>query len=503
MTDAVEHPVLEMRGIRKSFGGIEVLHGVDFEVGAGEIHALIGHNGAGKSTLIKVLGGVFPDFDGDVKVNGTDARATTPKDAIENGVAIIYQDFALIPDLDVAHNIALGREPSRAGMLLPHADVYRRSQAEAEKFGISLPMREPVRRLGVAQQQLIEIVRALARDAKVLVMDEPTARLAPPEREQLFQVMRSLAERGVGIVYISHFLDEVLDVSDTVTIMRDGEVVAREAASSFTTSDLARALVGEEGARESEDATRAPIGDVLLDIRGLSVHDRAPSDIVVRAGEIVALAGLVGSGRTSLARGIVGDLRSRGSVRLAGRPVPRNPVGAAKAGLVLIPEDRKRTGLVLTSSVTENIELTGLGRGLTRVGLVRRGAVKKAVARTIERLGVRPADPNKIVGALSGGNAQKVLIGRAIAGGVRAMIFDQPTAGVDIGAKADLHREVRALAREGSAVIVISDDIDETLDLADRLLIVVAGRVVADHRADEMDRVSLLRAISTSTEAAA
>lgn len=502
MSNAVGHPILEMRGIRKSFSGIEVLHGVDFTVEAGEIHALIGHNGAGKSTLMKVLGGVYPEFDGTVTIDGENAAATSPKEAIAKGVAIIYQDFALVPDLDVAHNIALGREPGTAG-LVAHGDLYARSQAEAERFGIRLPMRETVRNLGVAQQQLIEIVRALSRDARVLVMDEPTARLAPPEREQLFAVLRQLAARGVGMVFISHFLDEVLAVSDRVTILRDGAVVAAAASSAFTPSDLADALVGDEEPVALAAAADRVLGDPRLAVTALSPHGALPSTFQVRAGEIVALAGLVGAGRTSFARAIVGDLKSRGEVTLDGRPVPRNPVGAARDGVVLVPEDRKKTGLVMTSTVVENVELTGLGGRFNAWGFVRRRKVSAVVRDTVARLGVRPADPHRTVDSLSGGNAQKVLVGRAIAAAAKAVIFDQPTAGVDIGAKADLHAQVRTLAVSGAAVVVISDDLDELLELADRVLIVVKGTVIADHAASELNRATLLELMSRSEDTAA
>jgi ABC-type sugar transport system ATPase subunit len=479
-----------------------VLHGVNFTVEPGEIHALIGHNGAGKSTLMKVLGGVYPEFTGAISIDGADAASASPKEAIDNGIAVIYQDFALIPDLDVAHNIALGREPGTAG-LVGHGDIYARSEAEARRYGITLPMRATVRSLGVAQQQLIEIVRALARNARVLVMDEPTARLAPPEREQLFQVMRDLATQGVGMVFISHFLDEVIAVSDRITVLRDGAVVTTAATSSFTTSDLASALVGDGERKAREADLGRKIGEPRLVAEGLSPHGARPSDITVRAGEIVALAGLVGSGRTSLARAIVGDLKSAGRVTVDSRRVPRNPVGAAAAGVVMVPEDRKRNGLVMTSTVLENIELTGLGRTFSRFGLVRRGRVAHVARDTITRLGVRPADPHKTVDALSGGNAQKVLVGRAIATGAKAVVLDQPTAGVDIGAKADLHGEVRTIAAGGTAVIVISDDLDEMLELADRVLIVVNGSVIGENAASELNRAVLLESISKSAEAAA
>jgi len=493
--------MLKMQGIRKSFSGNEVLHGVDLTVAPGQVHGLIGHNGAGKSTLMKVLGGSYPDYAGTVTIDGETREMRTPGDALDAGVAIIYQDFALVPDLDVAHNIALGREPGGAGRV-SHGALRRRSAQEAARFGIRLPMDVAVRSLGVAEQQLTEIVRALARDVRYLVMDEPTARLAPAERAQLFRIIRSLAEQGVGVVYISHFLDEVVEVCDVVTVLRDGRVVGERAAGRCTADSLAQELVGEAeatGAAPSTQArTRADLVDapVRLAVRDLEVHPGKKVDLEVRGGEIVAVAGLVGSGRTSLARAIIGDRRVPGTVTVDGRAVARNPRRSARAGLLLVPEDRKRSGLVLTSSVADNIELTALDTGMARGGLVRRRAVRALVRDLVRRFHVRPADPTMLTGSLSGGNAQKVLVARAVAADPKVLLLDQPTAGVDVGAKAELHHQVTAVAAAGAAVVVISDDLDEMLDLADRVVVMTAGRLVQDHPAAALDRAELLAAMS-------
>jgi ABC-type sugar transport system ATPase subunit len=497
-----------MRGIRKSFAGNEVLHGVDLAVRAGQVHALIGHNGAGKSTLMKVLGGVYPDYAGTIGIDGDERRMLTPKEALAHGVAVIYQDFALVPDLDVAHNIALGREPlTGGGRIIPHRRLVERSAEEADRFGIDLPMRTPVRRLGVAAQQLTEIVRALARDVRYLVMDEPTARLAPAEREQLFRIIRSLAERGVGIVYISHFLDEVVEVADVVTVLRDGHVVAHRRAAECTPDGLATELVGPEETAvvEAHEQRREPAvdGPPRLRARGLQTRPGVTVDLDVHAGEVVALAGLVGSGRTRLARALIGDLRVPGRVEVDGSEVaPRNPATSARRGLLLVPEDRKRSGLVLTGSIRSNIELTALGTTLSRFGLVLRRATDTVVASAIRHFRIRPPDQHMLAGALSGGNAQKVLVARAVAADPRVIVFDQPTAGVDIGAKAELHARLLDLARSGTAVLVISDDLDEMLELADRVLVFVAGRIAAELPASELSRSQLLSAISRTVEVA-
>ncbi len=499
--------MLTMTQIRKSFGGIEVLHGVDFTVEPGQVHALVGHNGAGKSTLMKVLGGMYPDYSGSLSIDGELHELRVPRASLDAGVAIIYQDFALVPDLDAAHNIALGREPlAGGGLVVPHRSLVRRSAAEADRFGIRIPLHKPVRELGVADQQLTEIVRALARDCRYLVMDEPTARLAPAERRHLFTIIKSLAQQGVGVVYISHFLDEVVEVADVVTVLRDGQVVFHEPASQCTPDGLATELVGEEGERvhavlERRPETTSPDAPVRLDVRALHVGDGGPVSFEVRGGEILALAGLVGSGRTRLARAVVGDLKVPGSVAVDGRTLRRrNPGTSTRAGLLFLPEDRKRNGLVLTGTMRDNVELTALGTSLGRWGLVRRRAVDRLVDALVARFAIRPAKPQHIVRNLSGGNAQKVLFARQVAAEPKVIILDQPTAGVDVGAKAELHAQVDALARSGTAVVLISDDLDEMLELATRVLVVTAGRITHELDPATLTRAELLSAMSRKAE---
>ena len=493
--------LLEMRNIRKSFSGVPVLRGVDFSLAAGEIHALVGHNGAGKSTLIKVLGGNYADYQGEIRLADQAIRPSAPREALQRGVAIIYQDFSLVPDLTVAENIALGREPRGLPGTIAHKRMRVRSEQETERLGISLPMDIPVRRLGVGAQQMTEIVRACSQDVRVLVMDEPTARLAPGERELLFATMRRMAqEQQVGIIYISHFLDEVCRLADRVTIMRDGTVVETGKGSDYTVDSLARLLVGHEIAAsptspELEDATET--GESALEIQALSVEGRAPIDLAVRRGEIVGLAGLVGSGRTRFARALIGDLRSTGGVKVNGHALTRrNPEKSMRHGLALVPEDRKAKGLALNASVEANVVASALGKLLSRLGIVRPGSRPEMARDMIRRFDIRPPDRRKPVGQLSGGNAQKVLLARAIASRPQAMILDQPTAGVDIGAKTELHDQIRSAAQEGAGILVISDDLDELLDLSDRIVVMAAGRLNGTFRKTELNRASLLAAMS-------
>lgn len=503
-----ENHLLELRNIRKSFSSVEVLKGVDFDLRRGEIHALIGHNGAGKSTLIKVVSGLYPDYSGSISVNGKPAELRTPHAAADNQIAVIYQDFALVPEFTVAENIALGREPVRCGgFLLPHGDLRRRSECEIAEFELDLPLDTPVRRLGVAGKQMTEIAKALARRARVLIMDEPTARLAPHERTRLFEIMRQLAASGVGIIYISHFLDEIKEVTDRVTVLRDGAVVASAATESMDIEDMARLLTGDEKATAStvrpipDDCQDRLAGKAALELIDFSVHGRPPIDLTLAHGEIVGVAGLVGSGRTSLARAILGDIAASGTLRIDGEVAGKmTPGRAARLGIAMVPEDRKLTGLALQASIAANMELTALGTYLGYWGLVRRDLACRVIEDAIERFRILPKDPARPVGQLSGGNAQKVLMARAALAKPKVLLLDQPTAGVDIGAKSETHRQIRALAAMGAAVLLISDDLDELLGLADRIAVMTEGAMGPAVDAASFNRSTLLAAISRNIE---
>jgi ABC-type sugar transport system ATPase subunit len=491
-----------MRGVRKRFAAGEVLHGVDFTLERGQIHALVGQNGAGKSTLMKVLGGVYPDHTGSVAIDGAPVRLDSPHTALDAGVAVIYQEFSLVPDLSVAENIALGREPERRVRgLIDRRALQTRSAREAEVQGIGLPMDRPVRTLGVADQQLAEIVKALSRDARILVMDEPTARLSPAERDRLFGAMRRLRDDGVGIVYISHFLEEVFAVSDVVTVLRDGAVVVSRPTAELDLARLAALMVGGtvvrmERRERGEEAEAVP----ALELDQVSVLGRPGVSMAVAPGEIIGVAGLVGSGRTRLARALVGVGRRTGSMRVSGRPVDaRSPAHAARAGVIMLPEDRRRDGLVLPGTIGANVSLTALDLSLTRFGFVRRAARARLVRDLIARLGILPSDPERTVRTLSGGNQQKVLMARAFGADARVLILDQPTAGVDVGAKNELYERIRSVTADGVAVVLISDDLDELLLLSDRILILHGGRPVGLLPAPSLDRETLLAITTTGT----
>lgn len=496
--------LLSMKRITKDFGAVRVLHGIDFEVAHGEIHALVGHNGAGKSTLMKVLGGNYADYGGAIEIERRPLALASPADSIAAGVAIIYQDFALAPNLSVADNIALGREPAgRIAGTIDHAALRRRSAEEAARLGIDLPMDRRVGSLGVAAQQLTEIVRAFSRPVRILVMDEPTARLAPAERRQLFAIMRNMSRaRNVGIVYISHFLEEVVALADRVTVLRDGRTVASGPVADFDVPRLSTLLVGHEVKAENR---RGPVraarpGAAALTVDSLAYPGQAPVSFGLAAGEILGIAGLVGSGRTRLARALVGDLGSRGAVVVKGQALRgRTPTSAARAGLVMVPEDRKVNGLAGQASIAENIAATVL---LSRGGIVDLGGIRRLALAMIEKFGIRPPDPKLAVGTLSGGNAQKVLVARAVAAKPAVTILDQPTAGVDIGAKAELHALLRLAAAEGAGILLISDELEELIELSDRILVLAGGRLREIPGVDDLAPAALLAAMSTAAEAA-
>jgi ABC-type sugar transport system ATPase subunit len=495
-----------MRGVRKSFFGNEVLHGVDFEVRAGQVHGLVGHNGAGKSTLMKVLGGLYSDYRGEVFLDGQRAPLTSPGEALRLGVAVIYQEFALIPHLDVAANLALGHEPRTRGGRIDRVKMRHSAQELLTRLGFSVAPNALVGELSVAGQQLTEIAKALSREASVLVMDEPTARLAPAERETLFAVTRRLAAQGTAVVYISHFLQEVLEICDTVTVLRDGTVAASRPADRFTLSELSRVIVGDKPA-DAGDARLAgaegtpapPVGaaPVVLRLDEFGPLGREPSNLSLRAGEILGVAGLVGSGRTSLVEAICGARRANGVLKLDGVPARfRSPADALKAGVVLVPEDRKNRGLVLVRPVGENIALSDLPRH-SALGLVRAAGLKAKVRAAMERFDIRAAEgAGTQASALSGGNQQKVLLARAAATGPKVLVLDQPTAGVDVGAKAEIYRHIRALAKTGVACLVVSDELEELLTLCQRVAIVSEGRVVQEHSAASLTPGELLALMS-------
>ncbi|MFE7072795.1 sugar ABC transporter ATP-binding protein [Streptomyces sp. NPDC057620] len=499
--------LLRIEGIRKTFPGVVALDSVDFDLRRGEVHVLLGENGAGKSTLIKMLSGAYRPDAGKIVVDGEKVRIHGAQDAARLGIATIYQEFNLVPDLTVAENIFLGRQPRRLGMI-----DRKRMEADAavllERVGVNVSPRARVRELGIARLQMVEIAKALSLDARVLIMDEPTAVLTSGEVEKLFRIVRKLREDGVGIVFITHHLEEIAALGDRVTVIRDGRSVGQVPAST-PEDDLVRLMVGRsielQYPRERPDGNgESDSGAALLTVDGLT-RDGVFHDISfeVRAGEVVGIAGLVGAGRTEVVRAVFGaDPYDKGSVAVAGERLPRHDVNAAMtAGIGLVPEDRKGQGLLLDASVEENLGLVTL-RAATRGGLVDLKGQRTAAAKIAEQLGVRMAGLGQHVRTLSGGNQQKVVIGKWLLADTRVLILDEPTRGIDVGAKVEIYQLVNALTAAGHAVLMISSDLPEVLGMSDRVLVMAQGRIAGELSADEATQDSVMAlAVSTPTTA--
>lgn len=482
--------MLRTEGIVKTFPGVVALDGVDFDLRAGEVHVLLGENGAGKSTLIKVLSGVHRADSGRVLRDGRPVRIHAAGDAERLGVATMHQEFNLVPHLSVAENIFLGRQPRRFGLL-----DRRRMNADAAELlrsvGVEIDPATPVRELGIARCQMVEIAKALSLRARVLIMDEPTAALTADEVVRLFELVRRLRAEGVGIVFITHHLEEIAALGDRVTVLRDGRSVG-QAPADTPRDDLVRMMVGrsieQQYPRVTGEANAGQRqGAPLLRVSGLR---RAGSftDIgfELRAGEVVGLAGLVGAGRTEVARAVFGaDPYDAGTVEVDGRRLRRNDIGAAlRSGIGLVPEDRKGQGLLLDSSVGDNLGLVTLRRD-TRAGIVDLPGQREAADRIARRLGVRMSGLAQRTGTLSGGNQQKVVIGKWLLAQSRVLILDEPTRGIDVGAKVEIYELINELTASGHAVLMISSDLPEVLGMSDRILVMAQGRIAGELTARE------------------
>ncbi len=470
-------PVLHMHGICKRFPGVQALQDASLQVLPGEVHVLLGENGAGKSTLMKILCGQYAPDAGTVTLAGRAIRPATPLEAERLGLVMIHQELNLVPGLTVAENIYLGHEPTRNGLIL--GESLRRGARELlHKLRCDVDPGTPVAELSVAAQQLVEIARALREKARVLVMDEPTAALSEAEIEALFQVIRSLCSDGVPVVYISHRLKEIFAIGDRVTVMRDGHTVGTRRVDQTEPDELIRLMVGRAIAEQiPKRAVR--IGEVVLEVQDLVCRGMPePISLTVRSGEILGVAGLMGSGRTELARAIFGaDPTDRGTIRVAGRTLPgHDPTASISAGLGFLTEDRKQQGLVLQRSVTENITLTILD-DVSRLGVLDLLAEHDRARDLIETLKIRAASLDQEVSHLSGGNQQKVVLARWLAAHCRVLVFDEPTRGIDVGAKAEIYELIGDLVEHGVAVVLISSEMPELLGLADRVAVMHEGNL--------------------------
>ena len=492
-------PAVEMQGISKAFDSNVVLTGVDFEVAPGEVHALAGGNGAGKSTLMKILQGVYTKDDGSICINGREVTFSSIHDAKAAGIGMVFQEFSLVPSLTVAQNIFLTTEPLGRGIFIRDGEARDKAREVFRQLEVDVDPGARVGDLGTAYWQLTEIAKAMAQDARVLIMDEPSASLARHEAEQLFELVARLKAKGISIIYISHRMEEVYRIADRITILRDGRNLITKRLTDVTPEQIVEGIVGQqiEGMAYQERDSSAE-REVLLEARGLTAGSRVQNvSFTLHRGEIIGLAGLMGSGRTELARCLFGiDKLDSGEVRVRGERVDlSNPRQAIKAGLALIPEDRRAQGLVLDHSVRDNL-LLPLLKKIERGPLLDDGAGKTLTTSLIERFAVKVANPGRPVRLLSGGNQQKVVIAKWLGTDPDVLIMDEPTAGVDIGTKTEILTMIRNLAEEGKAVIVISSEYAEMLAVSDRVLILRDGTVQQElARKDIADEESLQHAV--------
>jgi ribose transport system ATP-binding protein len=488
-------PLLEMRGISKAFPGVRALDDVSLAIHAGEVHVLLGQNGAGKSTLIKALYGSYHPDHGEFLFEGRPVRIASPADARRLGVAVIFQEFSLVPYLDVAQNIFLGREfPGRIPGTIDRARTHLEARRVLASLETDLDTRTPAHRLGVAQQQMVEIAKALSQNARILVMDEPTAALSAPEIARLFAIIRTLQRDGVAIVYISHRLKEIFEIGDRITVLRDGRKVAELTPSATTVDGLVRLMVGREVSTIYRHRFCETPGGPLLEVDNLYAENGVNrASLTVRAGEIVGLAGLVGAGRSELARAIFGaDRLVSGEVRVHDRAVHGGPARMVAEGLGLVPEDRKRQGLALVRSVQDNLLVAGLRR-LFPSGWYRAPDAARAATGLIASLRVRTPSPRRLVKFLSGGNQQKVVIGKWLNAGSRLFIFDEPTRGIDVGAKTEIYNLMEKLVADGAAVLMISSELPEIVSVCDRVYVMRDKTIVGELGRGELSEETILR----------
>ncbi len=481
-------PILEMRGISKTFPGVRALDGVTFELFAGEIHALVGENGAGKSTLMKILGGVYPEHGGEIWIDGKPRQFQNVRDAERAGVAVVFQELSLVRELTVGENVFLGREPSRFGVI-DWDRLFSQAAAFLCELGVDIDPRARVGSLGTGRQQMVEIAKALSHDARILVLDEPTAALTDVESEHLFTVLGSLRERDIGIIYISHRLKEILGISDRITVLRDGKTVDTAHAARMNEQRLIIQMVGRE-VSQLFPRTNRRVGDVAFETRHINVPDPARRErllvhdvsFAIRKGEVLGIAGLMGAGRTELLTALFGASPTgfSGEVLLDGRPLQiRHPADAIARGIGLVTEDRKRSGLVLDETVLANMTLVALQR-VSGAFVTDEAREIHASKPLFESLRIKASSLFSIARTLSGGTQQKVVLAKWLLNEAKVLFFDEPTRGIDVGAKAEIYQLIDRLAQSGAAILVVSSELPEVLGLSDRILVLRQGRIAGE-----------------------
>ena len=496
--------MLEISNVTKRFPGVRALHDVSFEVRRGEIHALIGENGAGKSTLMKILSGVYASDEGELRIDGRPLQLTGPRDAQRNGIATIHQELNLIPELSIAENIFLGSEPRTAAGLLDTRRMEADAQALEQRLNLALPASRPVKWLRVGEQQLVEVAKALSLNARLLILDEPTSALSQTEIDRLFAVIAALKEQDVTMIYISHKFDEIFRIADRVTILRDGEYIATLPIAETTERQLIQLMVGRSLTELFPKAT-APIAEDVLRVEKLSLRPTEQTggrplhdiSLTLRRGEILGIAGLMGAGRTELLEAMFGVYPARqvtGTITVAGRVRRINsPRAAIRSGLAFVTEDRKHQGLVLKLSVHHNMTLAALDRFL-RFDIIRQRAERTAVRASIDQLRIKTPAPTTEVEKLSGGNQQKVVLARCLLTQPDVLLLDEPTRGIDVGAKAEIYGLISRLAQGGAGIIMASSELPELLSMCDRVLVLCEGRLTAELSREEATQERIMAA---------
>ena len=502
MAGAVQ-PLLEVRALGKQFPGVRALHKVDLDLNPVEVLAVIGENGAGKSTLMKILAGVQPADSGEYRIDGKTVCFNSVREALGQGVALIHQELNLAANLDLAANIFLGREPHQFGFI-DQAKLHAEAAQHLRRVGLDLPADTLVGDLPIGRQQLVEIAKALSCEARVLIMDEPTSSLSQHETETLFKVVRELRAQGISVIYISHRLGEVKELADRVIVLRDGENAGELSREEIDHDAMVRLMVGRD-LEQFYDRKQHDAGDIVLELENLRTpaHPQCAISLQLRAGEIVGLAGLVGSGRTELLQTIFGVTPAvGGSMRVAGNSfVPANPREAIRAGLALAPEDRKQHGLILQMAVRENASLASLDRDQQN-GLLNFNAEEKVAAEAVEQLAIKTPNLDQATVHLSGGNQQKVVLGKWLALKPRLLLLDEPTRGIDVGAKREMYRLMEQLAADGVAILFASSELEEVLGMADRALVMHEGRLAGELARDQLSEQAVMQ-LATGTPIAA
>jgi ribose transport system ATP-binding protein len=497
--------LLRVEGISKEFPGVKALDGVNFELDRGEVLALVGENGAGKSTLMKILSGIYSPDAGRIVIEDQEVDVTGPKAAQQLGISIIHQEMNLMPHLTVAQNIFIGREP-RTGPWLRDAELNRRTKQLLDDLGVHLLPTQNVGNLTVASQQMVEIAKALSFEhTKILIMDEPTSAISISETQVLFRLIRSLRDRGVGIVYISHRMEELHQIADRVTVLRDGQYVGTRRMDDVTDDEIIAMMVGREisAAYDDRQEVRTGSADVVLSVRGLSTKNLLRDvSFDLHRGEILGFAGLMGAGRTETARAIIGaDPMSAGTVTVEGRELHiSGPNVAVKHGIGYLPEDRKRHGLMLEQDVTFNVAMASLSANKTPLGFLREGRARRVADSFIKSLRIKTPSNRTNVKTLSGGNQQKVVIAKWLARNCDVLIFDEPTRGIDVGAKEEIYKLINQLADDGKAVIMISSELPEVLRLSHRIVVMSQGRVTGTLSPDKADQESIMKLATQNIE---